>query len=129
MKLKTILALILSIIAQAAMGEDQLQLKCSGGRNHTFFSLRKVGIHSHGTLVHNYSVASVICPQSAEALRTPGKMKCYGSWHWDSLINGEISNDSIAWVEITNSGQKITAIMQTSQVYYSVLKTMNCELK
>lgn len=127
MKLKMILALILSITAQTSMGSSQNELECRG----KVFAV--LGIHKHSTqgqVVYNYSSGDLVCPTTwTQILKTSGSVDCIAYWHWDFEKNGQSIANSMTWVRITNSGQKISATMRTNRTYGYRLEKMNCELK
>jgi hypothetical protein len=126
MKLKFVLLIL--AIAQGAVAASFQRLECKG-EDFTFFNLDGEWSTRLGDITHNYSTANVVCPaQVSEVLRTSGKVRCYGSWHWDTRGN-KLSYDSLAWVEITKIGTQISAVTQTNRAYKLKIKSMKCQLQ
>ena len=92
-------------------------------RSSSFSVPKGMGAIAHQ--VYNYSSATLTCPSNAEyVMEKKGIVTCFGSWYFDKG-----SRPSLAWVEITNDGQKITARSQSNRFYGSVKLDFNCEVK
>lgn len=127
--MKTLLiALLCSSFAMAARTREQTKLECFNQDDYTFFNI-STDWGAEGQLVHNYSDARIICSSNFERVLTEkGTRLCYGTWTWDyDRAEGTVI-DTLAQVEVTNDGNKITAKTTTSKSYGAREITIDCKI-
>lgn len=129
MKLQNLVLAAVTAFSTLAQAREVRQLVCQGANSFSYFRITE-GTGAMGHITYNYSTAEVVCSYSFEnVLNKSSIARCYGSWSFDiDRANGALI-DSLAWVEITNNGKKITAQTQTNRVYGSKRLNMNCTVE
>ena len=127
--MKTILfALLFTNIAMASGKRIETRLECRSPIEYTIFNISTEWA-AEGHLIHNYSDARIICSADIDrVIKQKGTRTCFGTWTWDfDRAEGKVI-DTMAQVEITNDGSKITAITTTSKSYGSQEISMDCKV-
>jgi hypothetical protein len=125
MKLNILGLLAITLVASLGWSRTQKTLICQtknmGWAN---FGV-PVSMGGIGHLVYNYSSATLTCPLNlTQVLAKKGTIQCFGTWAFDRR-----GASTLAWVEITNDGRKISARTQTNRIYGSKNLNMDCEIK
>ncbi len=129
MKLQKLVLAAVTAFSALAQAREVRQLVCQGAHSFSYFRITE-GTGAMGHMTFNYSTADVVCSFSFEnILNKPAIARCYGSWAFDFDGPDGTVIDSLAWIEITNNGKKITAKTQTNKVYGSQRLNMNCAIK